>query len=59
MRVEERAAMNLLHSLMRTEQQGQEHQVKLLRKVMNAQKEQGQQLVQMIQDAGRMLDIRA
>lgn len=59
MRVEERAAMNLLHSLMRTEQQGQEHQVKLLRKVMNTQKEQGQQLVQMIQDAGRMLDIRA
>ncbi|MCS6950673.1 MAG: hypothetical protein NZ520_09455 [bacterium] len=59
MRVEERAAMQLLHSLMRTEQQGQEHQVKMLRKVLDTQKQQGEQLVQMIQDAGRMLDIRA
>lgn len=59
MRVEECAAMNLLYSLLRTEQQAQEHQVKMLRKVLDTQKQQGEQLVQMIQDAGRMLDIRA
>lgn len=59
MRVEERAAMQLLYSLLRTEQQGKEQQVKMLRKVLDTQKQQGEQLVQMIQDAGRMLDIRA
>ncbi|MDW8319973.1 MAG: YjfB family protein [Armatimonadota bacterium] len=59
MRVEERAAMNLLYSMLRTEQQGQEHQVKLLRKTMDAQQQTGEQLVQMIEDAGRLLDIRA
>lgn len=59
MRVEERAAMNLLHSMLRTEHQAQEHQVKLLRKVMQTQKQQGEQLVQMIEQAGCRLDIKA
>lgn len=59
MRVEERAAMNLLMSMLRTEQQAQEYQVKLLRKTMDAQQQTGEQLVQMIEDAGKLLDIRA
>ncbi|GIV16317.1 MAG: hypothetical protein KatS3mg022_1752 [Armatimonadota bacterium] len=59
MRVEERAAMNLLASMLRSEQQGQEYQVKLLRETMDAQQQTGEQMVQMIEDAGRLLDIRA
>ncbi|MGC8783560.1 MAG: YjfB family protein [Armatimonadota bacterium] len=59
MRVEDRAAMSLLVSLLRSEQQGQEYQIKLLRKTMDAQQQTGEQLVQMIEDAGKMIDIRA
>lgn len=59
MRVEDRAAMTLLTSLLRSEQQGHEYQVRLLRKTMDAQQQTGEQLVQMIEDAGRLLDIRA
>ncbi|GBC97022.1 hypothetical protein HRbin16_02838 [bacterium HR16] len=59
MRVEDRAAMSLLVSMLRNEQQGQEYQVKLLRKTMDAQQQTGEQLVQMIEDAGKTLDIRA
>lgn len=59
MRVEDRTAMSLLASMLRSEQQGQEYQVKLLRKTMDAQQQTGEQLVQMIEDAGRLLDIRA
>jgi predicted transcriptional regulator len=59
MRVEERAAMNLLVSMLRTEQQGQERQVRLLRKMVDIQQQTGEQLVQMLEEAGRMLDIRA
>ncbi len=59
MRVEDRAAMSLLVSLLRSEQQGQEYQTRLLRKTMDAQQQTGEQLVQMIEDAGKMIDIRA
>jgi|FaiFalDrversion2_1042247.scaffolds.fasta_scaffold75375_2 predicted transcriptional regulator len=59
MRVEERVAMNLLVSMLRTEQQGQERQVRLLRKMVDIQQQTGEQLVQMLEEAGRMLDIRA
>jgi hypothetical protein len=59
MRVEERVAMNLLVSMLRTEQQGQERQVRLLRKMVDIQQQTGEQLVQILEEAGRMLDIRA
>lgn len=59
MRVEDHASMALLTSILRSEQQAQEYQVKLLRKTMDAQQETGEQLVQMIEDAGKLLDIRA
>jgi len=36
MRVEERAAMGLLASMMRSEERQQEYQVRLLRKTMDA-----------------------
>jgi len=59
MRVEERAAMGLLASMMRSEERQQEYQLRLLRKTMDAQQQSGEQLVQMIEDAGKLLDIRA
>jgi hypothetical protein len=59
MRVEERAAMGLLASMMRSEERQQEYQVRLLRKTMDAQQQSDEQLVQMIEDAGKLLDIRA
>ncbi len=59
MRVEDQASMRLLASILRSEQQAQEHQVRLLRKTMDTQKQTGEQLVQMIEDAGKLLDIRA
>lgn len=59
MRVEDRTSMALLASILRREQQTQEYQLKLLRKTMDAQQETGEQLVQMIEDAGNLLDIRA
>ncbi len=59
MRVEDRAAMTLLASVLRNEQQSQEYQMRVLRKTMNAQQQAGEQLVQMIEDAGKLLDIRA
>ncbi|GIV20450.1 MAG: hypothetical protein KatS3mg023_2201 [Armatimonadota bacterium] len=59
MRIEDRAAMTLLTSILRSEQQGQEYQVRMLRKTMDAQQQTGEQLVQMIEDAGKLLDIRA
>lgn len=59
MRIEDRAAMNLLASVLRNEQQSQEYQMRVLRKTMDAQQQSGEQLVQMIEDAGKLLDIRA
>lgn len=59
MRVEDRTSMALLASILRSEQQEQEYHLKLLRKTMDAQRETGEQLVQMIEDAGVLLDIRA
>lgn len=59
MRVEDRAAMTLLASVLRNEQQSQEYQMRVLRKTMDAQQQVGEQLVQMIEDAGKILDIRA
>lgn len=59
MRVEDRAAMTLLASVLRNEQQSQEYQMRVLRKTMDAQQQAGEQLVQMIEDAGKLLDIRA
>ncbi len=59
MRVEERAAMSLLASMLRSEQRQQEYQIKLLRKTMDAQQQSGEQLIRMIEDAGKLLDIRA
>ncbi len=59
MRIEDRAAMTLLTSILRSEQQAQEYQVRMLRKTMDAQQQTGEQLVQMIEDAGKLLDIRA
>jgi hypothetical protein len=58
-RIEDRAAMTLLTSILRSEQQAQEYQVRMLRKTMDAQQQTGEQLVQMIEDAGKLLDIRA
>ena len=51
--------MNLLASVLRNEQQSQEYQMRVLRKTMDAQQQSGEQLVQMIEDAGKLLDIRA
>ncbi len=59
MRVEEGAAMSLLASMLRSEQRQQEYQIKLLRKTMDAQQQSGEQLIRMIEDAGKLLDIRA
>lgn len=59
MRIEDRAAMTLLASVLRNEQQSQEYQIRVLRKTMDAQQQAGEQLVQMIEDAGKLLDIRA
>lgn len=59
MRVEDRAAMTLLASVLRNEQQSQEYQMRVLRKTMDARQQVGEQLVQMIEDAGKLLDIRA
>lgn len=59
MRIEDRVAMNLLASVLRNEQQSQEYQMRVLRKTMDAQQQVGEQLVQMIEDAGKLLDIRA
>lgn len=59
MRIEDRAAMTLLASVLRNEQQSQEYQMRVLRKTMDAQQQVGEQLVQMIEDAGKLLDIRA
>lgn len=59
MRVEGRAAMTLLASVLRNEQQSQEYQMRVLRKTMDVQQQAGEQLVQMIEDAGKLLDIRA
>lgn len=59
MRVEDRTAMTLLTSMLRSEQQSQEYQMRVLRKTMDAQQQSGEQLVKMIEDAGKLLDIRA
>ncbi|MER3472465.1 MAG: hypothetical protein C4335_00215 [Armatimonadota bacterium] len=59
MRIDDQASMRLLASILRSEQQGQEYQLRLVRKTMDAQQQTGEQLVQMIEDAGRLLDIRA
>lgn len=59
MRIDDQAAMRLLASILRSEQQGQEYQLRLVRKTMDAQQQTGEKLVQMIEDAGRLLDIRA
>lgn len=59
MRVEDRTAMTLLTSVLRSEQQNQEYQMRVLRKTMDAQQQSGEQLVKMIEDAGKLLDIRA
>ncbi len=59
MRIEDKSSMLLLRSVLQNEQRAQEYQVNLLRKHLDAQQETGEQLVQMIEDAGKLLDIRA
>ncbi len=59
MRVEDRSSMLLLRSILQNEQRAQEYQINLLRKTMDTQQETGEQLVQMIEEAGKLLDIRA
>lgn len=59
MRVDDRASQVLLASILRSEQRAQEYQVSLLRKTIDAQQQTGEQLVQMLEDASKLLDIRA
>lgn len=59
MRVDDRSAMLLLRSVLQNEQRAEEYQVNLLRKTMDAQKETGEQLVQMIEKTQQLLDIYA
>jgi hypothetical protein len=58
-RIEDRASAALLHSILRSESQRHEYQLNLLRKTMDVQQQTGEQLVQMIEEAGKLLDICA
>jgi len=58
-RVEDRTTMRLLASMWRGEQGKQEYPVKLLRQTVEAQQQLDEQLVQMIEDTGKLLDVRA
>lgn len=59
MRVDDRSAMLLLRSVLQNEQRAEEYRVNLLRKTMDAQKETGEQLVQMIEKTQQLLDTYA
>jgi hypothetical protein len=51
--------MRLLASVWRGEQGKQEYPMKLLRQTVEAQQQLDEQLVQMIEDTSKLLDVRA